>query len=146
MSTNSLNTKPKRLWRYVNDQRIESGLLSTMTDGSIVADSTTDIANLLRTQFRNVFNNQHLSPQAVADATANVFRISASLQQFSITDNMVIAAGKYLKPSMGSGQDGVPALILFGFIGSTFGNSAEQVADFQCVPGMLETRFPARCD
>lgn len=83
-----------------------------MTDGSIMADSTTDIANLFRTQFSNVFTNEHLSPQDVADATANVPRISASLQQFSISDDMIIAAGKQLKSSTGCGPDGVPSLVL----------------------------------
>lgn len=109
---NSLKSKPKRFWRHVNDQRKESGLPSTMTDGSIMADSTTDIANLFRTQFSNVFTNEHLSPQDVADATANVPRISASLQQFSISDDMIIAAGKQLKSSTGCGPDGVPSLVL----------------------------------
>ncbi|XP_062713911.1 uncharacterized protein LOC134290735 [Aedes albopictus] len=92
-----LKTNPKSFWRHVNDQRKESGLPTTMTDGFHEADTTTAIVDLFRSQFSSVFVNEQLDPQDVTEATRNVPSFPASGVQFAITNDVVIAAAKDLK-------------------------------------------------
>ncbi|XP_053698516.1 uncharacterized protein LOC128745465 [Sabethes cyaneus] len=107
-----LKANPKSFWRYVNEQRKESGLPSTMSNGLLEADSAADIADLFRSHFNNVFTNEHLEPQDVAVAIENVPRLSVPLSQFVISLDMVTSAGKRLKSSTGYGPDGIPSIIL----------------------------------
>ncbi|XP_062715023.1 uncharacterized protein LOC115256208 [Aedes albopictus] len=107
-----LKTKPKSFWHHVNDQRKESGLPSTMTDGLQEADTTTAIVDMFRSQFSSVFVNEELDPQDVANAAQNVLSFPTSGVQFAITNDAVIAAGKDLKSSTGCGPDGIPSLVI----------------------------------
>ncbi|XP_055526921.1 uncharacterized protein LOC129719552 [Wyeomyia smithii] len=109
---NNLKNNPNSFWRYVNSQRKETGLPSTLTDGLLEAESTVDIADLFRSQFSSVFTNELLDPQDVAAATRNVPRLTASDLQIVITDDMVKAAGMDLKCSTGCGPDGIPSLVI----------------------------------
>lgn len=109
---NRLKSDPKSFWRHVNEQRKESGLPSTMTSGMHVAESTTEIAGLFRSQFSSVFSFDCLDPQDVADATENVPRYPVLGEQFLITGNMVKSACIELKSSSGFGPDGIPSLVL----------------------------------
>ncbi|XP_062703885.1 uncharacterized protein LOC134286296 [Aedes albopictus] len=106
-----LKTNPKSFWRHVNDQRKESGLPTTMTDGFHEADTTTAIVDLFRSQFSSVFVNEQLDPQDVTEATRNVPSFPASGVQFAITNDVVIAAAN-LKSSTGCGPDGIPSLVI----------------------------------
>ncbi|XP_055632923.1 uncharacterized protein LOC129773349 [Toxorhynchites rutilus septentrionalis] len=100
-----LKVNPKRFSSYVKNQRKESGLPSTLTNGLMEADTTTDIADLFSSQFCNVFVNEHIDPQDVAASTRNVPRLLASELDFVITDDRVIAATKNMKTSTGCGPD-----------------------------------------
>lgn len=107
-----LKTNPKSFWHYVNDQRKESGLPSTMSNGLIDADSTTSIADMFRSQFSNVFTNEQLGPDDVVTATQNVPHFPAVGLQFAITNDAVVSAGKEMKSSTGCGPDGIPSLVI----------------------------------
>lgn len=72
-----------------------------MSDGLHEADSKEDIADMFRTQFSNVFTNEHVDPDIVIDAIEDVPRLSTSVQQIIITDDMVASASKELKSSTG---------------------------------------------
>ncbi|XP_062701125.1 uncharacterized protein LOC134285094 [Aedes albopictus] len=87
-----LKTNPKSFWRHVNDQRKESGLPSTMNDGLREADTTTDIADMFRSQFSSVFVNEQLDPQDVTNATQNVPSFPASGLQIAVTNDAIIDA------------------------------------------------------
>lgn len=107
-----LKANPKEFWRYVNEQRKETGLPSNMTDGVTDANSVADIANMFRTQFSSVFSDEVLDAQEIAAATSNVPRTSVFGSPFTIHSDMVISAGKQMKTSTGSGPDGIPSLVL----------------------------------
>lgn len=83
-----------------------------MTNGVVEVDSIVGIADLFRTQFSSVFNDERLSTQDVIAASSNVSPSTFSSHPFSITSEMVISSGKQLKTSTGSGPDGVPSLVL----------------------------------
>ncbi|XP_055622497.1 uncharacterized protein LOC129766068 [Toxorhynchites rutilus septentrionalis] len=53
-----IKNNPKTFWRYVNEQRKETGLPSTMSNGLIEADTISDIADMFRSQFSNVFTDE----------------------------------------------------------------------------------------
>lgn len=107
-----LKHNPKSFWNYVNDQRKESGLPSTMSNGTFEADSTAGIADLFRTQFSSVFTDELVDPRVIDEATRIVPQLPTSVQRFYVTDGMVKSAGKKLKSSTGSGPDGIPSLVL----------------------------------
>ncbi|XP_055622344.1 uncharacterized protein LOC129765922 [Toxorhynchites rutilus septentrionalis] len=107
-----LKSNPKRFWQYVNSQRKETGLPSTMTNGVVNAATIPDIAELFRKQFSSVFSNERTNSQDVAAASRNVPFSSFSSGPFTITREMVISAGSQLKSSRGSGPDGIPSLVL----------------------------------
>ncbi|XP_062541607.1 uncharacterized protein LOC134209633 [Armigeres subalbatus] len=107
-----LRNNPKSFWRYVNEQRKESGLPSTMTDFLAEAQTTNNIANLFRTQFSSVFTNEYLDPQYVVIATRNVPSLPAARQPLVITNDSIIAASKKLKSSTGCGPDGIPSVVI----------------------------------
>ena len=113
-----LKANPKSFWRYVNEQRKESGLPSTMSNGSIETDAIPDIADLFRSQFSSVFTNERLDTHEVIAATRHVPRLSTSALDFIVNDDMVKSAGKKLKPSTGCGPDGIPSLVLKRCIGT----------------------------
>lgn len=107
-----LKSNPKSFWRYVNDQRKETGLPLNMTDGVREANSIVEIADLFRSQFSSVFRDEVLDAGDIEAATSNVPVLSVVSSPLTIQSDMVIAAGKQMKISTGSGPDGIPSLVL----------------------------------
>lgn len=107
-----LKSNPKSFWRYVSDQRKETGLPRSMTNGMLEASSTEEIAELFLVQFSNVFSNPSTSSRDIMDAAASVPVYSAVGPHHLITDEMVLSAAKRLKKSTGCGPDGIPSVVL----------------------------------
>ncbi|XP_053691606.1 uncharacterized protein LOC128740120 [Sabethes cyaneus] len=108
----SLKSKPKGFWRYVNDQRKESGLPTSMYHGDIEASTIDQIASLFREQFSSVFLDTPASPLVITEAAENVPSLPGVGPHYSITSDIVIAAAKRLKCSSNAGPDGIPAVTL----------------------------------
>lgn len=107
-----LKTNPKSFWSYVNTQRKETGLPSTMSDGSTVASTVENIAKLFTSQFSKVFSDDILSDQEVADAAEHVPELPSIGPFPNITAESVAKAGSQLKCSYNSGPDGIPSVLL----------------------------------
>lgn len=107
-----LKSDPKSFWYFVNSQRKENGLPSSMTNGISEADTSIDIAEMFRTQFSSVFTDELLDVASLTAATRDVpYHANTSLQ-FAVTPDMVLLASKDLKCSTGCGPDNIPSLVL----------------------------------
>ncbi|XP_058445512.1 uncharacterized protein LOC131426653 [Malaya genurostris] len=69
---NKLKSDPKSFWKYVNDQRKESNLPSSMVYGISVGTNLDEICQLFSEKFSSVFSNEVLSPNQIAQAAMNV--------------------------------------------------------------------------
>lgn len=107
-----LKSNPKSFWQYVNAQRKETGLPSSMTYGNAEADSTGDIAELFRLQFSSVFVDEQISAHDVALAVSNIPDSTPSGGPFTVNEDMVVSAGRQLKNSTNPGPDGIPSVVL----------------------------------
>lgn len=107
-----LKSNPKQFWSYVNQQRNESGLPTTMTQGDIETSSPIEICNLFRDQFSSVFMNEQLTESQVQEAASSV-PIRAPIGAHPTVDAEDIRrACSKMKNSICSGPDGVPAFVL----------------------------------
>lgn len=110
---NSLKSNPKSFWRYVNDQRKQTGLPTSMTNGvDLEVSSVTGIADLFRSQFSSVFTNEILPTEDIDKVVRNVPHLSSPSLQVPVTSNMVINALDKLKCSTGFGPDCIPSVLL----------------------------------
>lgn len=107
-----LKSNPKSFWNHVKDQRKESGLPATMSDGSTDASTVEDIACLFTSQFAQVFTNNTLTAQDIAAAVQHVPELPSIGPFPAISACSVIKAGKKLKSSSNPGPDGIPSVIL----------------------------------
>lgn len=108
----SLRRNPKKFWSYINDQRKESGLPSTMHLSDNQASTLPDICELFRQQFSAVFTNENLDVHQVNEAASNVPQRPSVGPHPTITDATVQSACTKLKSSSNPGPDGIPAIIL----------------------------------
>lgn len=109
---NRLRSDPRSFWRYVNDQRKQSGLPTTMTNGVLEVNSTPEIAELFRSQFSSVFSNEVVDNSDIAAAVQNVPHVSSTASQLTVTPDTVLSALVSLKSSTGCGPDNIPSLVL----------------------------------
>lgn len=107
-----LKSNPKSFWSYVNSQRKETGLPSTMSDGSSVASTAEDIAELFTSQFKKVFSSNNINRQELAAAVEYVPELPSIGLFPSITMESVVKAGNQLKHSFNPGPDGIPSALL----------------------------------
>lgn len=108
-----LKSDPKSFWRYVNDQRNQTGLPASMSNGvGVDVCSTTEIADMFRTQFRSVFTDEVLTAEDINTTSSTIPRLPNPGFQVSITSDTVICASRKLKSSTGCGPDCIPSLLL----------------------------------
>ncbi|XP_055527600.1 uncharacterized protein LOC129720187 [Wyeomyia smithii] len=107
-----LKTDPKKFWNFVNLQRKQSGLPSSMELAGEIADSSTGICRLFARKFSSVFNNEALSDNQGLKAANNVLPTGHSMASIKIDDDMILAAATKLKHSCSPGPDGIPATLL----------------------------------
>ena len=107
-----LKKNPKGFWKYVNKQRSESGLPSSMVRNGVLATNTSEICDAFRAQFSSVFTNNNTSDQEVSIAAAQVPESLPIPPSIIISHEDFKAASAKLKCSHSSGPDGVPAIVL----------------------------------
>ncbi|XP_055632831.1 uncharacterized protein LOC129773257 [Toxorhynchites rutilus septentrionalis] len=95
-----LKSNPKAFWKYVNDQRKECGLPSSMFYKEEVATDTEDIRRLFALKFSGMFDNATLSPEEVSTAAGNVPVNEVMLSRISVNDECILKAVAKLKSSM----------------------------------------------
>lgn len=108
----SLISNPKYFWKYVSDQRNETGLPSVMNLDESEANSVQDCCKLFRKQFQSVFVAENLTQQEISNATSCVPLRQAVGNHPQITVAAVKTALKKLKSSVGVGPDGIPSIVL----------------------------------
>ena len=107
-----LKSDPKKFWKFVNEQRNESGLPSSMQLADIKADNTTDICKMFAKKFASVFCVDSLTARQVSEAASNVSLYGHSITSINIDDNEILAAASKLKHSYSPGPDGIPATLI----------------------------------
>ncbi|XP_062538218.1 uncharacterized protein LOC134206505 [Armigeres subalbatus] len=65
-----LKSHPKSFWNYVNEQRKEVGLPSSMVYNGVMASTQQEICNLFSAKFASVFVNERLSNDSITSAAA----------------------------------------------------------------------------
>ncbi|XP_055522843.1 uncharacterized protein LOC129717021 [Wyeomyia smithii] len=107
-----LKTDPKKFWNFVNMQRKQSGLPSSMELAGEKADNCTAICRLFADKFSSVFNSETLTNDQVLEAANNVPSYGQSIASINIDDSMILTAASKLKHSYSPGPDGIPATLL----------------------------------
>lgn len=107
-----LKTNPKGFWKYINEQRKESGLPSSMSLEGEVASSQEDICRLFARKFSRTFVNEAITPEQVSLAASNVPLNGQSISSINVNASSIARAISKLKSSCSSGPDGIPSIIL----------------------------------
>ncbi|XP_053685949.1 uncharacterized protein LOC128735493 [Sabethes cyaneus] len=107
-----LKRHPKCFWNYVNDQRRESGLPSSMEYNGEIAAAPQDICRSFSSKFASVFTNEVLSVDHVALAACNVPIYGQTLGAIDVNVEKISKAASMLKSSFNPGPDGVPSAFL----------------------------------
>lgn len=107
-----LRSHPKSFWKYVNQQRKETGLPSSMTWNNLTASDPQRICQLFSSKFADVFTDETLTDSQIAIAATNVPLYAQTLSTIDISVEMISTAASQLKPSFNPGPDGVPSAFL----------------------------------
>ncbi|XP_055536990.1 uncharacterized protein LOC129725335 [Wyeomyia smithii] len=111
-----LRADPKKFWNFVNEQRKESGLPSTMELVGEKASNVAAICRMFAVKFSSVFSNETPTDGEISDAANNVPFPGHSMASINIDDNAILAAARKLKHTYSPGPDGIPATLLEKFI------------------------------
>lgn len=103
---------PKSFWKYVNQQRKESGLPATMQLNGVSASTPRDICQLFAEKFASVFNEESLNADEVSIAARNVPPNGQMFSSIHVNDGMISRAASQLKSSNNPGPDGIPSAFL----------------------------------
>ena len=107
-----LKSNPKKFWKFVAENRKESGLPSTLHLANEEAESTEEICQLFAKKFASVFSNEPISDDDIQTAVNNVPRCNRSLASIDVDEDTIAAAVAKLKHSSSPGPDGIPATML----------------------------------
>lgn len=107
-----LRANLKAFWNFVNEQRKESGLPSSMLYNGRLGSSTSEICQLFGAKFAEVFSTETLDADQVNLAVNGLPIFSHSLSTFHIDESMIADAASQLKTSFNPGPDGVPPAFL----------------------------------
>lgn len=108
----SLKENPKKFWSYIDDQRKENGLPSSMKLGDVETSTVAGICDLFQERFRSVFTDECLESHEVSKAASNVPSRLMCGNHPTVTTKMVELALCKLKSSSNPGPDGIPSIIL----------------------------------
>ncbi|XP_062537612.1 uncharacterized protein LOC134205922 [Armigeres subalbatus] len=107
-----LKSHPKSFWNYVNEQRKEVGLPSSMVYNRVMASTQQEICNLFSAKFASVFVNERLSNDSITSAAGNVPLTNQTLKAVDVSTDTIARAATRLKTSYKSGPDGVLSVFL----------------------------------
>lgn len=107
-----LKSRPKQFWKFVNEQRHEAGLPSSMIHNGNVASSTQDICQLFSEKFASVFTDERLSDDHARLAASYVPLSGQTMSRIDINPEMFFRASSKLKSSYNPGPDGIPSAFL----------------------------------
>ncbi|XP_055633007.1 uncharacterized protein LOC129773425 [Toxorhynchites rutilus septentrionalis] len=107
-----LKSNPKSFWKFVNEQRNESGLPSTMEYNGRWSSDTQTICDLFADKFGSVFSDESITPAQIESAAGNVPFLGQSCSHIEVDEPMVQSAMNKLKASCSVGPDGIPSIIL----------------------------------
>lgn len=107
-----MRSHPKSFWNYVNEQRKESGLPSSMVFNGEVGSTNQEICRLFSLKFADVFTDESLSDEYVNLAASNVPMHGDTLNGIDINDMTILRAASKLKSSCNPGPDGIPSVFL----------------------------------
>lgn len=110
--------QPKSFWKYVNEQRKESGLPSSMELNGKTASCPQEICQLFATKFASVFSDEQISDELISRAANNVPQNGQALDVFDIDVTAISRAAVQLKSSNNPGPDGVPSAFIKKHIAS----------------------------
>ncbi|XP_055591568.1 uncharacterized protein LOC129743557 [Uranotaenia lowii] len=111
----NFKTNPRSFWKYVKNQRKESGLPSQMFLKDHTAN-TDQICNLFAEKFSSVFSTGSISSEQLDTAVRNISPLDSSLSRISFDDAAILKATAKLKNSSSTGPDGIPAIFLKRFM------------------------------
>ncbi|XP_053691160.1 uncharacterized protein LOC128739688 [Sabethes cyaneus] len=102
----NLKVKPKTFWKYVSDQRKESGLPSTMMLNGQVASEPQYVCQLFADKFARTFSDEIIPDDQISQAACNVPLVTMNtLCTLNIDEEMISRAASTLKSSTKSGPD-----------------------------------------
>ncbi|XP_053686917.1 uncharacterized protein LOC128736459 [Sabethes cyaneus] len=107
-----LKSDPKRFWKFVNQQRKESSLPTTLEFAGETADNTPAICRLFATKFSSVFCNETLTSSQIDTAANNVIPTGRAISSIDFDDRVVLSATAKMKHSSSPGPDGIPATLI----------------------------------
>ncbi|XP_062541858.1 uncharacterized protein LOC134209853 [Armigeres subalbatus] len=107
-----LKSHPKSFWNYVNEQRKEVGLPSSMVYNGVMASTQQEICNLFSAKFASVFVSERLSNDSITSAAGNVPLTNQTRNAVDVSADAIARAATRLKTSYKSGPDGVPSVFL----------------------------------
>ncbi|XP_055523057.1 uncharacterized protein LOC129717226 [Wyeomyia smithii] len=107
-----LKSHPKQFWKFVNQQRHEEGIPSSMTFNGKEATTSQDICQLFSKKFASVFTDETLSDHHVERAASNTPRSGQALSTIHLDATMISRACSKLKSSLNPGPDGIPSKFL----------------------------------
>lgn len=107
-----LKVSPKSFWKYIDEQRKESGLPSSMFHNGQLASNLEEICSLFCAKFSSIFSNEYLSQDQISLAATHFPHTKNSLHSISVNERMLNSAFSKLKPSHSAGPDGIPASVL----------------------------------
>ncbi|XP_062537943.1 uncharacterized protein LOC134206265 [Armigeres subalbatus] len=108
----NLRTRNKTLWKYINEQRNQAGLPTTMTLDEEVASTPQSICQLFADKFVSTYCNEVISDVTIAEAANNVPAVGITWATFFVDAEMIRRANSQLKSSMSPGPDGIPSAFL----------------------------------
>ena len=107
-----LRRNPKSFWKFMNEKRKTNGLPTTMFHDSKVAESRSAICNLFADHFSHVFAADTADEHSINMALRFVPNDVIDVRNISFSVEDVLSAIKKLKPSVATGPDGIPAIVL----------------------------------
>lgn len=109
---NELKANPKKFWKFVNENRRESGLPTSMRLGEDEADCAEGICELFSMKFASVFSNEPITEEEVLNAVGNLPHREPAMTTIDLDEAAVLAAVTKLKSSASPGPDGIPSSLL----------------------------------
>ena len=104
---NFISSNPKNFWKFVNQNRKESGLPSSMTDGYTFAESGQDIMNLFAKHFQSVYR-----PASLLNGSQHSTDDNMLMSNVTLYKNKVLLVLRSIDCNKGAGPDMLPPMLL----------------------------------
>lgn len=100
------NIDPNSFWKYVRSRGDSRGIPSEMRYNNVAVSEPNDIANAFAKYFESVYE---------CSSAEKIFDYQGNFQFSLITEEVVMAAIKKLKPKKATGKDNIPAYLFKGY-------------------------------